>query len=239
MSPEKDRTRDAVDSEPKHYQLSYSGPLVLVFKVFTIATGKLRVNETKPVLVILSTEKEKPFISAFFCFPELYVWVSPFWVIFFVYVTVFNPTIEVVTFCLFALCMLGVFLLPAFSRLGHEYQDLLSPCHGMHAQTRPQFILLSERVLGELSQNLRYLHGEKISSARKKKQKKLNPSPQGRITPTTLHHAGQRAQHTTNERLHPFSAPINNCHFARIGSESYKARTPFQNDFMHMSESAH
>ena len=27
MSPEEDRTRDAVDSEPKHYQLSYSGPL--------------------------------------------------------------------------------------------------------------------------------------------------------------------------------------------------------------------
>ena len=25
-SPEEDRTRDAVDSEPKHYQLSYSGP---------------------------------------------------------------------------------------------------------------------------------------------------------------------------------------------------------------------
>ena len=29
MSPEEDRTRDAVDSEPKHYQLSYSGPLIL------------------------------------------------------------------------------------------------------------------------------------------------------------------------------------------------------------------
>ena len=27
MSPEEDRTRDAVDSEPKHYQLSYSGPV--------------------------------------------------------------------------------------------------------------------------------------------------------------------------------------------------------------------
>ena len=26
ISPEEDRTRDAVDSEPKHYQLSYSGP---------------------------------------------------------------------------------------------------------------------------------------------------------------------------------------------------------------------
>ena len=27
MSPEEDRTRDTVDSEPKHYQLSYSGPI--------------------------------------------------------------------------------------------------------------------------------------------------------------------------------------------------------------------
>ena len=26
MSPEEYRTRDTVDSEPKHYQLSYSGP---------------------------------------------------------------------------------------------------------------------------------------------------------------------------------------------------------------------
>ena len=33
MSPEEDRTRDAVDSEPKHYQLSYSGPLVYYFNV--------------------------------------------------------------------------------------------------------------------------------------------------------------------------------------------------------------
>ena len=31
-------------------------------------------------------------------------------------------------------CMLGV-LLPAFSRLGHACQDLLSPCDGMHVCT--------------------------------------------------------------------------------------------------------
>ena len=30
MSPEEDRTRDAVDSEPKHYQLSYSGPPIAI-----------------------------------------------------------------------------------------------------------------------------------------------------------------------------------------------------------------
>ena len=31
--------------------------------------------------------------------------------------------------------MLGVFLLPAFTRLGHERQDLLSPCDWMHVCT--------------------------------------------------------------------------------------------------------
>ena len=42
-----------------------------------------------------------------------------------------NPTIDVVTLRLHGWCMLGVFLLPAFTRLGHERQDLLSPCDGM------------------------------------------------------------------------------------------------------------
>ena len=50
-------------------------------------------------------------------------------------VTVFNLTIEVVTFRLRGWCMLGVFLLPAFTRLGHECQNLLSPCDGMHVCT--------------------------------------------------------------------------------------------------------
>ena len=31
--------------------------------------------------------------------------------------------------------MLGMFLLPAFIRLGPEYQDLLSPCDGMYVCT--------------------------------------------------------------------------------------------------------
>ena len=47
----------------------------------------------------------------------------------------FNPTIEVVTFHLCGWCMLAVFLLPAVIRLGHEHQDLLSLCHGMHVCT--------------------------------------------------------------------------------------------------------
>ena len=51
----------------------------------------------------------------------------------FVYVTIFFiRTIQVVTFCLHQWYKLGVFLLLAFTRLGHECQDLLSPCDGMH-----------------------------------------------------------------------------------------------------------
>ena len=33
MSPEEDRTRDTMDSEPKHYQLSYSGPPCLRYTI--------------------------------------------------------------------------------------------------------------------------------------------------------------------------------------------------------------
>ena len=53
----------------------------------------------------------------------------------FAYVSIFNPTIEIVTLCLPGWCMLGVFLLPAFTRLGHECQDLSSPCDGMRVFT--------------------------------------------------------------------------------------------------------
>ena len=62
------------------------------------------------------------FFSFFFCVPQVDLW----------YVTVFNQTIEVVTFRLRGCCMLGDILLPAFTRLGHERQDLLSPYDGMH-----------------------------------------------------------------------------------------------------------
>ena len=64
----------------------------------------------------------------------------------------FSPIIEAVTFRLHGWCM---FLLPAFTYLGYESQDLLSPCDGMHicVQTRPRFFVVvffpSERVLGE------------------------------------------------------------------------------------------
>ena len=73
----------------------------------------------------------------FFCVPQLYLWGSPLLGEIFGYVTVFfkNPTIKVVTFRLRGWCVLGMFLLPAFTRLGHEHQDLLSPCNEMHVCT--------------------------------------------------------------------------------------------------------
>ena len=66
----------------------------------------------------------------------------------------FNPTIEVATICLREWYMVGVFLLLAFTRLGHECQDLLSSCDEcLYAQTGSQFILSPERLLEEWSQN--------------------------------------------------------------------------------------
>ena len=55
------------------------------------------------------------------------------WILFFLFF--FYPPVEVVTFRLRGWCMLGVFLLTAFTRLGHECQDLLSPCDGVHVCT--------------------------------------------------------------------------------------------------------
>ena len=71
----------------------------------------------------------------FFAFPSYNSGVHHFWVIFLRMCPFFNPTIKVVTFRLRGWCVLGVFLLPAFTRLGHERQDLLSPCDEMHVCT--------------------------------------------------------------------------------------------------------
>ena len=59
---------------------------------------------------------------------EILAYMTVFCVFFFF----FYPTIEIVTFHVRGWCMLGVFGLPAFIRLGHERQDLLSPCDGLH-----------------------------------------------------------------------------------------------------------
>ena len=71
----------------------------------------------------------------FFAFPSYISGVHHFWVKFLRMWPLFNPTIKVVTFRLRGWCVLGVFLLPAFTCLGHERQDLLSPCDEMHVCT--------------------------------------------------------------------------------------------------------
>ena len=53
----------------------------------------------------------------------------------FVYVNIFSPTTEVVTFRLSGWCMVGVFLLLAFTHLGHDCQDPLNLCDETHVST--------------------------------------------------------------------------------------------------------
>ena len=74
-------------------------------------------------------------IIFFFRSPAISLGFTTFWVRFLRMWPFFNPTTKVVTFCLRGWCVLGVFLLPAFTRLGHERQDLLSPCDEMHVCT--------------------------------------------------------------------------------------------------------
>ena len=74
MSPKEDRTHDAVDSEPKHYQLSYSGPptiliilsspLTFIPKIINVQREKEESRETPTGrqagidFVLIGTEKE-------------------------------------------------------------------------------------------------------------------------------------------------------------------------------------
>ena len=76
------------------------------------------------------------FFFFFFAFPS-YLWGSPLLGEIFCVCDHFflNPTIKVVTVRLRGWCVLGVFFLPAFTRPGHEHQDLLSPCDEMHVCT--------------------------------------------------------------------------------------------------------
>ena len=82
----------------------------------------------------LSTSPMVPFSEGLLLLcSQLELWHLPFLIKKFLNVTIFlffNPTIEVpvVTFSLRGWCMLGVFLLPVFTRLGHEHQDLFSLC---------------------------------------------------------------------------------------------------------------
>ena len=75
------------------------------------------------------------FFFFFFSFPSCISGVHHFRVRFLRMWPFFNPTIKVVTFGLRGWCVLVVFLLPAFTHLGHERQDLLSPCDEMRVCT--------------------------------------------------------------------------------------------------------
>ena len=72
----------------------------------------------------------------------------------FAYVTiVFNPTIEVVSFQLHGWCMLGVFLLLAFTRLGHECQDLESMRWNACVHRLELGLFFHPKVSGKWNQN--------------------------------------------------------------------------------------
>ena len=78
-------------------------------------------NQTAQHLTFLEVVVVVVFVVVvLFLHSQLYLWVSPFWVRFWGMWLFFNPTIKVVKFRLRGWCMLGVFLLPAFTRLGHE-----------------------------------------------------------------------------------------------------------------------
>ena len=69
---------------------------------------------------------------------------------FFLFFFPFNPTIQVVTFRLRGWCMVGVFLLPAFTHQGHERHDLLSLCDGIYVcADQTSVYTLVRKSLGE------------------------------------------------------------------------------------------
>ena len=96
----------------------------------------------------------------------------------------FNPTIEVVTFRLRGWCMLGVFLLTAFTCLGHECQNLLSPCNGIHVCTD------WTSVHALIWKSFGGMEPETMLTPQKKSPL---PEAQRRFELATLHHARQGA----------------------------------------------
>ena len=125
--------------------------------------------------------------SSFSGFPAISLKFTIFGEIF-AYVTIFSPTIEVVTFCLRGWCMLGVFLLsfhPSRTWMSGSFQSVRwSAC--VHRLDMCLYSHLKE-FLGNGARNRVNL----------KKKSALLEAQRG-FDPTTLHHAGQRAQHTIN-----------------------------------------
>ena len=98
----------------------------------------------------------------------------------------FNPTIKVVTFRLCGWCVLGVFLLLAFTRLGHERQDLLSLCDEMHVCT--DYTLIRKSFGG----NGVWTHVNskgKIPSTGKCPQRRIEPATLWTASPSTTNWA--------------------------------------------------
>ena len=102
----------------------------------------------------------------------------------------FNPTIEVVTSRLRGWCVLDVFLLQAFTRRGHECQDIFSESVWWNA--------CAHRLdLGLYSQYNRVLR-TRVRTHVNSKWKIPSTGDAERVKSVTLHHAGQRTEHTTD-----------------------------------------
>ena len=84
--------------------------------------------------------------------------------------------------------MLGVFLLLAFTCLGHERQDLLSPCDGMHVCTDD---------LG-LCSHLKEFWGVESEPMLTPREKSPLSEAQRKVEPAMLGYAGQQTQHFTD-----------------------------------------
>ena len=124
------------------------------------------------------------FFVGFFALPSYISGVHHFWVSFLRMRPLFNPTIKVVTFRFRGWCVLGVFLLPVFTRLGQNVRIFrVRAMKCTCAQTRPRFILSSERVLGGME-------FEPMLTPREKSPPPEN-FPRGGSNPR---HCGQRAQ---------------------------------------------
>ena len=150
------------------------------------------------------------FFFFFFFIPQLDLWGSPFGVRFLSMLPFFSPTMEVVAFHLCRWCMLGVSLLLPFTRLGHECQDLLSPCEGMHMCTDWSLVytLIRKSFWG--------MEPEPMLTPREKSRLPEN-FPQRKIKPMTLHQTGQRAQHATN-KLFGSCTGLNLCLFSLLAT---------------------
>ena len=160
-----------------------------------------------------------PWFFFFFCVPQLHLWGSPFWVRFLCMWPFFNPTIEVVTFRLCGWCMLGVFLLPAFTHLGQERQDLLSLCDvrwnacvhrldlGLYFHPKEFWgngVRTHVNFKGKIPSTRMILHRGGWNPWRCIKQdSQPNTLPFSYSGP---HQAGQPAQHTTNQLFQPPSS---------------------------------